>query len=258
MSGDIPVIAPLQSAIFEGRVQHRRRDATKHAFGYRLFLVYLDLAEIDALVASSGPLPQKWWKPLRYSRRDYLGNKDVPLDRAVRDEVQRLCSVRPNGAIRMLTSLRTFGYVFNPVTFYYCFRDDGGLFGVLAEITNTPWGERHCYFTEARGDGAQAVMAKRFHVSPFQPMEQTYEWRFSTPQATLAVEMHNRERGEIVFDAELHMQRVELTAATLRRTWLRYPWTTLKVILAIHVNALKLWWKGARFHSHPRKRKATA
>ncbi len=258
MSRRTDALPLLRSSLYEGRVQHRRRDVTGHSFGYRLFFVCLDLDEIDALVSDGAVLQAKWWKPMRYARSDYLGPASVPLAVAVGDEVERLSGQRPTGPVRMLTSLRTFGYVFNPVTFYYCFRSDGGLQGVLAEITNTPWGERFRYFTPANGDGASAVMDKRFHVSPFQPMEQTYEWSFTTPGETLAVQMHNRERGVIVFDAELHMQRSEFTKANLRRLRFHYPWTTLKVILAIHLNALKLWWKGARFHSHPSKRKAAA
>lgn len=251
--------AAVASALYAGIVQHRRHDAVKHRFAYRLFEVFLDLDELPLLTAPGGPLAPRWWKPLRYRRRDYLGPVDRPLKTAVLDEVQAALGERPDGPVRMLTHLCTFGYAFNPVTFYYCHRSDGALAAVLAEITNTPWGERYRYCLRASADGtARAEFDKRFHVSPFQPMEQRYEWRFAAPGELLQVAMQNRQGGAVVFDASLSMQRLPLTAANLRRLWLRHPWTTAKVILAIHWHALRLRLKGAVFHTHPKKRAGRA
>lgn len=246
------------SALYAARVAHRRMRPV-HQFAYRLFLCYLDLEEIETLTARDGVLAARWWRPLRYRRADFLGPADVPLRQAVLNEVERLSGARPDGAVRMLTQLRTFGYAFNPVTFYYCFQRDGALACVLAEITNTPWGERHRYVVPAAEDGgAHAAFGKRFHVSPFHPMEQDYEWRFAAPGDAVSVVMHNREAGELVFEAALAADRMPLTAANLRRMWRRHPWTTGKVILAIHWNALKLWWKGAKFYPHPKHRDQAA
>lgn len=248
--------APQRSALYVGKVAHRRHDRTGHRFGYRLFQLLLDLDEIDAVTGPGGPLEPRWWRPMRFRRADYLSPSSQPLGDAVRDRVEQIAGVRPGGSIRMLTSVRTFGYVFNPVTFYYCDEADGSFCGVLAEITNTPWGERFCYFAAADEDrvGAELQAKKAFHVSPFQPMEQRYVWRFTRPGDSLAVQMQNREDDRVVFEASLAMERVELTRANLRRLWLRHPWTTAKVTLAIHWNALRLWWKGAAFHVHPSKR----
>ena len=252
--------AASASCLYEGRVHHQRHDRVGHGFGYGFFAFCLDLDDIAALTQSGGVLAPKWWKPIRYRRADYLGDAKVDLRDAVRDEAQRLCGERPRGAIRMWTNLRTFGYVFNPVTFYYCYREDGRLHGVLAQITNTPWGERHCYWTpcDAGSETATASMEKRFHVSPFQPMGQRYEWRFESPGEQLTVHMQNRQDGAVVFEASLSMQRAPLDGPNLRRLLLRHPWTTAKVIFAIHWNALKLWWKGATFYTHPDKQKAAA
>ena len=249
-----------RSCLYEGSVHHKRHDRVGHAFGYRMFSFCIDLDEVGQLTQSGAVLAPRWWKPIRYAREDYLGHAREDLRESVRSEVERLGGERPLGSIRMWTSLRTFGYVFNPVTFYYCHRPDGRLQGVLAQITNTPWRERHCYWTpvDASGERAHATMKKAFHVSPFQPMEQEYEWRFSAPGEALSVHMQNRQQGNLVFEASLAMRRAPLDAPTLRRLWLRHPWTTAKVILAIHWNALVLWWKGATFHTHPDKRKAAA
>ncbi len=241
------------SAIYQGIVQHRRLDRIGHRFAHRLFQVYLDLDELPELTAAGGPLATRWWRPLRYRRRDYLAPADRPLADVARDAVAEAIGTRPEGPVRMLTNLCTFGFAFNPVTFYYCFCADGRLAAVLAEITNTPWGERHRYCVAAGADGARGTFVKAFHVSPFQPMAQTYEWRFSVPGELLQVLMQNRVGGDVVFAAGLSMQRGPLTTASLRQAWRRHPWTTAKVILAIHWHALRLWWKGATFHPHPRK-----
>ncbi|MCY2955494.1 MAG: DUF1365 domain-containing protein [Planctomycetota bacterium] len=244
---------PIHSALFRAKVLHQRLRVA-HSFSYRLFFCYLDLDEISKLTSKGGVLATSWWRPLRYRRSDYLGPAAKPLKQAVLDEVERLSGQRPAGAVRMLTQLCTFGYAFNPVTCYYCFHDSGDLAFVLAEITNTPWGERHCYLAPASNGGAHSVFDKRFHVSPFQPMQQQYEWHFSAPGEAVSVVMHNREQGELVFSATLAAQRVALTSSNLRRLWLRHPWTTGSAILSIHWNALRLWWKGAKFHPHPKHR----
>lgn len=246
--------SPMHSALYVGKVAHRRHDRIGHAFAYRLFLVFLDLDELDRVTGPGGALEPRWWRPLRFRRKDYLGPAEQSLGEAVRDRVEQLDGRRPTGAVRMLTNVSAFGYAFNPVTFYYCHEADGSLAGVLAEITNTPWGERFCYFARAGSGGAELATEKAFHVSPFQGMAQRYAWRFSVPAESLAVHMENREGEALVFEASLGMQRRELTRANLRRLCLRHPWPTAKVIAAIHWNALRLWWKGASFHTHPKKR----
>ena len=134
----------LKSAIYSGFVRHARHEPRRHRFSYRIFMMYLDLAELDHV------FDRRWlWSARRpalawFRRSDYLGSASVPLDEAVRSEAERLTGRRPSGPIRVLTHLRYFGYVQNPVTFYYCFAPDGDVVEtILSEITNTPWGERH-------------------------------------------------------------------------------------------------------------------
>jgi DUF1365 family protein len=173
--------------------------------------------------------------------------------------VESALGFRPEGPVRLLTNLRSLGYVFNPVSFYFCF-DAGGeqLRAVVAEITNTPWKERHAYVLRADGGGAFATFEKSFHVSPFFPMEQTYEWRLDAPGGRLRVEMVNREEGVEVFRAGLAMRRQEWTPGALRRAaWLQ-PLMAWKVHAAIYWQALRLWVKGTPFHVHPAKRAAAA
>jgi DUF1365 family protein len=155
----------------------------------------------------------------------------------------------------LLTHLRYFGYCMNPVSFYYCFDAAGRtLETIVAEITNTPWGERHQYVLRCPTASAPVrrfVFDKDFHVSPFMPMDMQYHWFFNEPQRRLLVHMRNFAAGEPVFDATLALRQEPLTSAALVRLLLAYPFMTVKVIAAIHWQAVKLWWKKTPFHSHP-------
>ena len=252
----------MNSCIYEGLVRHRREQPTRHAFEYPLFMMYLDLDELPSLFSGRWFWSARRSAPARFCREDYLGSSEVELGDAVRAEAERLTGSRPAGPIRMLTHLRYFGFVMNPVTFYYCFGSDGAsVETILAEINNTPWNERHTYAVRAAHGGAAVCgvrhrFEKSFHVSPFMPMDQEYEWMFSEPGTQLRVDMNNRIDGERVFDATLLLSRREMSGPALARVLLRYPWMTARVATGIYWQALRLWLKGAPYHEHPRKRAA--
>ena len=168
------------------------------------------------------------------------------------DEVERGLGERPPGPVRLLTLVRAFGYVFNPVSFYYCFDGDGeGLRAVVAEIANTPWGERHRYIVGGRGRGAAARFPKAFHVSPFFPMTHLYDWTFSAPGERLVVGMSSEQEGRTVFQAGLALARRPLSAGELARVAVTLPLLGGLVHAAIYVQALRLWLKRAPFFPHP-------
>ncbi len=253
----------MNSCIYEGRVRHRRKGPVNHRFRYPIFMMYLDLAELPNLFR------RRWlWSARRptvawFRREDHLGDAQRPLDECVRDLVESRTGVRPAGPIRLLTHLRYFGYCFNPVSFYYCFDREGlEVECIVAEVNNTPWGERHCYVLPAAsgtrvGPASNHRLKKEFHVSPFLPMDMDYRWRFVDPGDRLAVHMENHRRGERVFDATLAMNRKPITGWRLAWVLLRYPLATLSVILRIHWQALRLWLKGATFYTHPDKVRPT-
>ena len=240
-----------ESAIYVGRLTHARRGPRRHAFGYRVYLLYLDLDELPALLASPGPLRAGRLGLLCFDRRDYLGGAG-DLAEAARDRVQAALGFRPAGPVRLLTHARSLGYVFNPVSFYYCFAADGrSLEAIVGEITNTPWGERHAYVVPAGPDGAVQAFAKEFHVSPFLGMDQRYRWTFGVPGEELRVEMRNEEADREVFCAVLALHRRVWSAGALWRVALTLPLMAWKVHAAIYWQALLLWVKRTPFHPHP-------
>jgi DUF1365 family protein len=255
----MPGYMSMNSSIYFGRVRHRRTAPVEHAFSYRMFMLYLDLAELPRL------FERRWFWSVRrpalarFRREDHFGDPAVPLEQSVRDLVAGETGQRPEGPIRLLTHLRYFGYVFNPVSFYYCFdADDTRVETIVAEVTNTPWGERHCYVLPQRmntgRDGhGRYFPGKVMHVSPFMEMDVAYDWRFSAPGDLLTVHMENARKGDKIFDATLVLNRKEICAGSLARALAAYPLMTLKVMAAIHWQALKLWLKGAPVHDHPGK-----
>jgi DUF1365 family protein len=242
----------MHSALYEGWLRHRRFMPVGHAFEYPVTLAWLDLSELDEAFRGRWLWSTTRAAPVRFRRCDYLGEPSIPLDQAVRDHAQRELGWRPDGPIRLLTQLRTFGYGFNPVSFYYCFDASGVVQAVIAEITNTPWGERHAYSLQRPPGGKLRFrFDKRFHVSPFMPMDQGYQWFFSEPGARLAIQMTNLRLGWRVFDATLRLRRREIDGRSLAATLVRFPLAPLRVLAAIYWQALRLWAKGVPFHPHP-------
>ncbi len=253
----------MHSCLYQGRVHHRRLSPAEHAFRYGVYLVYLDLDELPALLAGGYGLSGSVFAPASFRRADHLGDAGVPLADAVRDLVQKRTGCRPTGPIRLLTLLRNWGYYFNPLSLYYCFASGTqDVEAVVAEVTNTPWRERHWYVLwEGNRIGEPSQMRfrhpKEFHVSPFLDMDLTYEWHVHVPGEQLRVALADFRGAERVFDASFSMKRRELTRGNMLRAVVRFPWLTARVIQAIHWQAFRLWRKKCPFYVHPKYRQGS-
>jgi DUF1365 family protein len=206
----------VSAALYVGTVRHRRFQTRGNAFTHTVAYAYVDL---EALPRRSAVVS--------FRASDYLSAADARARAGT------------TGPVRLLTTPRTFGLLFNPVSFYYCFADDGEtLAAVLAEVTNTPWGERHVY---RAGDG----IAKELHVSPLMGMDQRYRFAAPKPGPTLSVHIESSEAGERAFDATLNLRRRPFALAPLLRG------SAVRVLPLIYAHAAALRLRGVPSHPHP-------
>ena len=247
----------MNSCIYEGQVWHRRFSPKRHAFHQTLYMMYLDLSELETVFRKhwiwSTRRPALAWM----RRKDHMGHSKTDLHVSVRDFIESQTGLRPAGRICLLTHLRLFGFMMNPVSFYFCFDENEELQQVVAEVNNTPWGEQHCYLLDKdhfapTSNEARKLTEKDFHVSPFLPMNMAYRWHIAQGDTTLKIGIQNYRSEERVLSVAMLMNRCEITTKNLNRVLYRYPLITARVFLNIYWQALILWWKKTPFFPHPK------
>jgi len=252
----------MESCLYEGEVRHRRFLDVESELRYPLFMTYLDLDELGHVFDCSRLFSARGRALAYFRRSDYLGDPRRPLADEVRDLVHERTGTRVDGPVRVLTHLRSFGHCFNPVSFYYVFdrAAEPRLRAAVAEVTNTPWGERHSYVLgpgRERDHGSARVLrgafAKELHVSPLMGMAHRYDWRAAEPgeRLSLHIASHDRATGVPAFDATLSLRRREIDARALRRMLARYPLLSVRILARIYASALGLRLRGARYHPRP-------
>jgi uncharacterized protein len=244
------------SCVYRGWVRHRRYGVVPHELRMDLFMLYLDLGELPELFDDYRIASARGRAFAEFRRSDHLGDPRRPLEDEIRELVAaRTGAAAPAGPVRLLTNLRYFGHCFNPVSFYYCFDATAErVEAVVAEVTNTPWGERHAYVLSNERPGNSTIrgrFAKAFHVSPFMGMNLTYAWRLTVPGERLVTHIDGEDAGDVCFDATLSLRRQPLTPARLRALLARHPLMTLQIVRSIYGHGLRLHVKGARYFPNP-------
>lgn len=246
------------SCLYRGHVRHCRYTPA-HRFQYATSWAYLDLSEIDEVVRSLSCLSNKRFAPASFRRADHFGDSSTPLADSVAELVERKTGLQLDGPIRLLTQLSHFGVYFSPINVCYCFDRNQALVALVAEVSNTPWNQRHCYVlwegNRRPGSRTRYSHPKEFHVSPFMGMDSQYEWRIKTPDEKLHLSLGCDREGDRIFQADLHLNRYPLADGPLVRSMLRRPVAAAHVIGAIYFEALRLWIKKCQYFPHPQSSK---
>ena len=251
----------MESGLYVGNLRHRRFEPRRHEFNYPVYMAFLDIDRLPELMKVSLCSSYNRWNWTSYSERDHFGDAKKSLRRRLQEDAAREGVQLSSGKIFMLTHLRYLGYVFNPISFFYCYNKAGQLEMMLGEVNNT-FGETHNYWLNATNERPNATAKqysthKEMHVSPFNGMELEYEWIFTAPGEKLVAHINTLSKGKRNFDATLQLERKPWESKELIQVLVNYPLMTVKVIAAIHWQALRLWLKRAPVFTHRPKLERT-
>lgn len=243
----------VHPAIYVGTLRHRRFHPKHHEFTYPIFMVCVDADRIAETMSISPFTGYNRWNWASFYDEDHFGNPRSTLRERLALDAQVRAAQMPGGKVLLLTHLRYLGYNFNPVSFFFCENPAGKTETIVAEVNNT-FGETHNYWldrSKGSGDWVQYRFKKEFHVSPFMSMNQEYDWTFASSENSLIVQTNSFENDKHIFDATLRLEAREWNRNNLHAALRSYPWMTLKVITAIHWQAVRLWWKAIPIVHHP-------
>jgi DUF1365 family protein len=245
----------MKSALFTGKVQHRRFSPRPHRFEYSLYMLALCVDELPQVLTLSRLFGEQWFRPIRFVADDYIHNESGTLKQRIINKVQSLGGQWGDDAsgqrVTMMVQCRCLGLYFSPINFYFCYDNMDKCRYMLAEVSNTPWNEKHYYLVDCFDP---QDTAKAFHVSPFMNNNMDYRWRIQAPakRVMVSIENHAYDLANIkrIFEATLSMQSSDITAQNLTKTWFRMPMVTLKIVLGIYYQAAKLFIKKIPFVGH--------
>ncbi|MFM2484595.1 DUF1365 domain-containing protein [Celerinatantimonas yamalensis] len=237
----------LNSAIVQGTTYHQRIVPKHHQFSYPISYLWLDL---DETVQVQAMLNQHRWPRVRLHNRDYLGNDARPIkDKALAKLGEFISDYQPQQVV-LMAQLRWFGIYFSPINFVF-FGDAQQFRYALVEVSNTPWLEKHYYCLDLT---RLEPVAKRFHVSPFNPMDMNYHWQVELADTIrIQIDCHRKTRE---FSAGMTLQRIPLNVISLRQFVRHHPFQSALVIMRIYYQALRLWLKQVPFYGHPNSKKS--
>ncbi|NRQ44057.1 DUF1365 domain-containing protein [Rheinheimera sp. YQF-2] len=244
-------------AVYQGEVGHLRLTPRRHGFSYSLAYYWLDSAALDDSALAAKGISYERFGALSFRRKDYLAGADTVFA-AVCEKVVALGGTVMPSRVFILTPLANWGLYFSPLTLYYCYDEQNNFCYLLAEVSNTPWNERHYYLQHIVAGEQHYQHNKAFHVSPFHPLDMQYHWQISPPADNLRCSIANSQADKQIFSAWISLQRHELTAKWKRSWLIRQPWQNVQVVLRIYWHALKLYFKGVPVHAHPKTKDKNA
>ena len=243
----------FSSCIYSGFVIHKRFKPKKHFFSYKTFSLFIDLNELEIL--------QKKIKFFSYNKFNVLSFYNVdhgPRDgSSLTDWVKKILNKADinigAGSIKLLCYPRFYGYVFNPLSIFYCYDEGLKLKAILYEVKNT-FNEQHTYIFKAEGkDKIEQTCKKKFYVSPFMDMETKYDFKLLYPDEKLYVSINQTDKEGVILSAIQTGERKDFNLKQLITNFFKYPLMTIKIISAIHFEAFLLWKKGAIYRSRDEK-----
>ena len=248
-------MSALKSCIYQGEVFHQRLRPLQHKFSYRIFFLAIDLDELQQLNKMGPFFKTDRFAPLRFFATDYLSNKKQISRQDVWHKVRALGGEDRFGRVVFIGQMRCFGLYFSPINSYYCYDHKDKLSYLLAEVSNTPWNERQYYLIDIT---SKQSSEKTFHVSPFMDLDMHYHWSITPPAEQLKLSIETTKDTDLhrkLFTAAIVMQRQPFTNKNLLKNLLAIPMMTLKTVLGIYWQALKLYIKGVPYVAHSTKEK---
>ena len=243
----------VHSCIYQGEVFHQRFTPCEHKFSYKIFFLAIDFDELPQLAQVGRIFKTDRFAPLRFFAPDYLGNKTTISKQDIWNKVIELGGQDLHGRVLFVGQMRCFGLYFSPINTYYCYDERGECRYLLAEVSNTPWNERHYYLINLQ---TEQMSEKAFHVSPFMDLEMKYHWRIKPPSTHLSLSIESRTHAaedDKFFRANIAMTRQAFNNKNLLKNVLSIPMMTLKTVVGIYWQALKLYAKGVPYIAHSKK-----
>lgn len=247
------------SCFYDGVVMHRRLRPKRHKLTYHVRSALFDLDELPRLDRTIPGFGYNRSAPMSFHDRDHGPGDGRPLKPWIEQQLVSVGLSPDGGPVRLLCYPRMFGYVFNPLSVYFCYRTGGSLIGIVHEVSNT-FGEKHWYVIPANqsADGfITQTCAKSMYVSPFIAMDMTYDFKIKPPGDDIAVAITDRDRDGALLHASFHGERLALTPRSALGSIATFPLMTLKVIVGIHWEALRLWLKGVPLVARPQPPSST-
>lgn len=244
----------MNSALYIGTISHDRFIPKVHSFQYPFYMWYLDLDELDELSQFGRWFSTQRWALSQFRRSDYLGDPSTTLLESVRTRMAELTGHKVKGKIFALLNLRTMGLYFSPVNFYYGFDESNQLSHLLAEVSNIPWNERHHYGHYLASTKGKSNHPKVFHVSPFNPTDQRYQWNIGKPGDFLHINLGVHDTRGHIFEARLALEKQELTTSNIRKQILKKPILTAFIVAGIYWQAMKIYLKGIPYIPYVKER----